>query len=257
MYQPSRLEFQESALVLLFHGGGFCTGQPENEELTARNLVQNLGVVCLSASYRLAPEHVFPQAAEDAWDAVKWAADHITELGASPDAGFIVGGSSAGANLSAVVAHRARDENLNPPLTGQYLAIPTICPISVMAEKYRGNYYSWEQNRNGLVLPVAAVEAFFKTYEADYADSSRFAILNHPNGHSKLPPTVIVADGADPLRDEALIYESVLREENGIKTRLYVYPGMPHSHWSFFPMLKKSKQFRDDQIEAFRWLLVR
>lgn len=59
----------------------------------------------------------------------------------------------------------------------------------------------------------------------------------------------------DPLRDEALIYESVLREDYGIKTKFEVYPGLPHGHWGFFPMLKSSTKFRKDQVDGFGWLL--
>ena len=59
----------------------------------------------------------------------------------------------------------------------------------------------------------------------------------------------------DPLRDEGLIYATMLEEDNGIKTRVEVYPGLPHGHWGFFPFLESSKKFRKEQVEGFGWLL--
>lgn len=59
----------------------------------------------------------------------------------------------------------------------------------------------------------------------------------------------------DPLRDEGLIYATMLEEDNGVKTRVEVYPGLPHGHWGFFPHLKSSAKFRKEQIEGFGWLL--
>lgn len=255
LYQPTSTPDEGSPMIVLFHGGGFCTGFPEGEEITARNLVLAFGAVCISASYRLAPKFPFPYAVKDAWDALKWAAANAKAIGADTSLGFIVGGSSAGGNISAVLAHLARDEALAPPLTGQYLSIPTVCPHDKVPEKYRDRYFSWEQNKDAPVLPAAAVDMFMSGYKPDPSDSTYYAILNHPKGHGNLPPACVMVDGLDPLRDEGLIYERVLREEYGLNTRLYVYPGVPHSHWSFFPMLGQSKQFRKDQIEAFGWLL--
>ena len=90
-------------------------------------------------------------------------------------------------------------------------------------------------------------------YNPDPKDS-RYNVANHASGVSNLPPAVMVVDGMDPLRDEGIIYDRMLREA-GIKTKLYVYPGLPHGHWGFFPFLKASDKFRKDQVEAFGWLL--
>lgn len=59
----------------------------------------------------------------------------------------------------------------------------------------------------------------------------------------------------DPLRDEGLIYATMLEEDSGVKTRVEVYPGLPHGHWGFFPYLKGSAKFRKEQVEGFGWLL--
>jgi acetyl esterase/lipase len=257
LYQPTTKPQNGSPLVVLFHGGGFCIGAPEGEEQTARNLVQAFGAVAISASYRLAPEFKFPYAPKDAWAALKWAAANATSWGADPSVGFIVGGTSAGGNISAILAHVARDEKLSPPLTGQYLAIPAVLPRGKEPEKYKPYLHSYEQNKNAPVLPLAAVDMFMRGYEPDEDDDVWYATFNHRKGHAGLAPAFFQIDGMDVLRDEAIVYERVLREENGIKTKKYIYPGLPHGHWGFFPFLASSKKFRKEQVEGFGWLLGR
>jgi acetyl esterase/lipase len=255
VYRPLTPPAKGSPLIVLFHAGGFCVGVPESEEIGARNLVLEYGAVCVSFSYRLAPKYIFPTAVNDAWAALKWAVDHIQELGATPSAGFIVGGTSAGAHLATIVAHRARDEGLTPSLTGQFLAVPLVCSDDTIPKAYTQQNTSWEQNRDAPVLSVKAIELMMSAYKPDVEDGKNFSIINHPGGHGQLPRTVVVADGLDPLRDQAIIYEKILREEFDVETKLYLYSGVPHDHWSFFPSLEKSKQFRRDQVEAYGWLL--
>jgi len=153
------------------------------------------------------------------------------------------------------LAHVARDETLSPPLTGQYLAIPALVPDSKVPEKYRQYFLSVEQNKNAPVLPVAAMDMFMRGYQPDDDDAVWFAPFNHPKGHKDLPPAFFQIDGMDPLRDEAIVYERILREENGIKTKKNLYPGLPHGHWGFFPFLKASEKFRKEQVEGVGWLL--
>ncbi|KAH0847182.1 hypothetical protein AYO21_02569 [Fonsecaea monophora] len=257
LYQPTNPPKNGSPLIVMYHGGGFCIGAPEGEEQTCRNFVQAFGAVCISASYRLAPQFKFPYAPKDAWDCLKWAAANAKSWGADPSVGFVIGGTSAGGNITAVLAHVARDEKLSPPLTGQYLAIPAVLPADEIPDKYKEFYLSYEQNKNAPVLPVAAIDMFMRGYAPDQTDGVWYAPFNHPKGHKDLPPALFQIDGMDPLRDEGIIYERVLREENGIKTKMYVYPGLPHGHWGFFPFLTGSKKFRQEQVEGMSWLLGR
>jgi acetyl esterase/lipase len=257
LFQPEEVPLGGSPLVLMIHGGGFCFGSPEGEEQTCRTFVLGLGATCVAISYRLAPQYPFPYAPQDCWDALKWCAANAKSWNVDMSTGFIVGGSSAGANLAAVLAHRARDEGLSPPLTGQYLAIPLLCPEGKMPDKYTKFWLSREQNHDVPVIPKPALDMFMKAYRPDDGDAVDFAIFNHPNGHGGLPPTFLQVDGLDPLRDEAIIYERVLRDECAVKTRMNVYRGLPHGHWSFFPTLQASLQARRDQLEGVGWLLGR
>lgn len=147
LFQPTEFPSSGSPLIVMIHSGGFCSGAPEVEEQSCRNFVQAYGATCVSIAYRLGPEHPFPHAPKDCWNGVKWAAAHAKAWGADPSVGFVVGGASAGGNLTAVVVHLARDEGLSPPLTGQYLAIPMVGTKSKMPERYRKYFLSYEQNR--------------------------------------------------------------------------------------------------------------
>ena len=239
----------------MFHGGGFCLGAPEEEERTCRNFVHAFSAVCIAPSYHLAPIQKFPAAPRSAWDALKWCAANARTYGADPGLGFVLGGISTGANLVAVLTHLARDEGLSPPLTGQYLAVPGLLPPGVVPDKYKHLYLSQEQCKESPIFSQSLADKFMAEYEPDESDPIYYAPFNHPNGHAGLPPAYFQVNGLDLLRDEALIYERVLREECGIRTKMDVYPGLPHGYWSFFTTLKSSDRFREDIIRGTGWLL--
>ena len=243
-------------LVVFFHGGGFTTGRPEDTAVSCRKIVQTFGAVCVAPSYRLAPENSFPVGVNDAWDALKWIAANATSLGASPEAGFLLGGVSSGGNFTSVLSHRARDEDLQPPLTGLILQAPSLLPPSTVPEKYRDRYLSRSQPECvDSFLPSAQLRKI--CYDSTMPDdhSPLYAPFNWPTGHNNLPPHYFQVCGTDVNRDEALIFESVLREENNVNTRIDVYPGQPHVFWSVFPQLEATKKFAVDFVNGVGWLL--
>jgi acetyl esterase/lipase len=186
IYTPESPPAEGSPLLMMLHGGGFCLGGLENEELNCRNFAQQLGCVCVNVDYRLAPEHPFPIPVHDCWDALKWVRMHLipqilmllpsfffsitdcldqvatnaASLKADPARGFIVGGVSAGGNLAAVVGLLARDGKLSPPLTGLYLCIPVLLSPEAVPEKYKPLFRSYEQNKDAPILPKSAMDLF-------------------------------------------------------------------------------------------------
>jgi len=146
---------------------------------------------------------------------------------------------------------------LSPPLTGSHLKIPSVCVNAELPEKYRKDAHSWEQNKNAAILSRKACDLFFDNYVPEQPDrgNEQFSPLIFETGHAGLPPSYFQICGADPLRDEALIYERVLREEEGIKTKVDVYPGLPHGFWSVFSTIPSSKQFVEDSVKGVQWLL--
>ncbi|KKK18798.1 hypothetical protein P175DRAFT_0476567 [Aspergillus ochraceoroseus IBT 24754] len=257
VYQPKQQPpGARRPLVVLFHGGGFCFGCPEMEARNCIEAVQQYGAVALSVEYRLAPEHKFPTAVEDSWDALKWISSNTESLNADASAGFIVGGTSAGGNIAAILSHLARDEKLPHAITitGLWLNIPLLLNPEVVPEQYRPMYLSREQNRNAPILPEAAMRMYGEAYQPDLA-SHLWSPFNWPTGHQGLPRTYFQICGMDVLRDEALIYERVLRSECGVPTRVDLYAGLPHVFYANFPQHRRSGLYLNDTMRGFGWLL--
>ncbi|OCK74006.1 hypothetical protein K432DRAFT_410225 [Lepidopterella palustris CBS 459.81] len=255
IHSPESSPAGGSPVVIIIHGGGFCTAGPDAEEGNCRDLVKEFGAVCVNVDYRLAPEHPFPIAIQDCWDVVKWTAANAAQtLKADPSQGFLVGGTSAGGNLAAVMGLAARDAKLSPPITGLALSVPNIVHHEAVPEKYKPLYQSYEQNKDAAILGQATMNFFWENYSPD-TSSWLSSPLNHPDGLKGLPPTYIQVCGMDPLRDEALIFEKVLREESGVPTKLDIYPGVPHTFWVFWVNMAQAKKFKKDAVKGIGWLL--
>lgn len=195
----------------------------------------------------------FPIPANDCYDAVKWAAANSKVHGGDLSKGFIVSGVSAGANMACSVAHLARDENLSPPLTGVYLNIPSLLAPQAVPDKLKSTYTSRDENKDAPILNSGAIALFRKLYEDDPL-SPLMSPAVWPSGHKDLPPTYLQVAGMDPLRDEGLIYEEMLKEA-GVSTRIDVYPGLPHGFSSWWPKAEFSVKQRKDTAEGLQWLL--
>lgn len=254
IHRPSPA-LSQSPLIVWYHAGGYCVGGPELSMPVCRNLVQKFGAVVVNVGYRHAPEHKFPTPINDCWDALKWVADHTIELQADPSKGFIIGGESSGGNASAVLAHLARDNQLSPPLTGQFLSVASCLPPETVPEKYRPFYHSWEQAEASHKLFNYDMTVIFRQAHRPDMRSPLFGAFNDPRGHAGLPPAYFQICGIDPVRDEGFIYERVLREEYGIKTKMDLYSGLPHAFWQLFPTLKASQKAKEDAMKGFTWLL--
>lgn len=271
IHKPKSPLSDGSPIFVVYHGGGFCLGGLDNEALLCRKFTE-LGGIAVNVDYRLAPENPFPVPVEDAFDALKWTAANFEKLGGNPKKGFLIGGISAGGNFAAVLSHAYRDEGLQPKLTGAYLSIPACVPPELVPEKYRGFYLSREQNKNAPILGQDAMDLFEsmlpyapsvlasqKTLTcAEHYKPDRLSPLRSPiafASHKDLPPTYFQICGMDPLRDEALIYEEILRKESGIKTKVDLYPGLPHGFWSWFTEAKFSKEFQESCVGGMMWLL--
>ncbi|KAE9976275.1 hypothetical protein BLS_002149 [Venturia inaequalis] len=256
IYKPTPPPAGGSPLVIAYHGGGFTMCDLESEQDNCRNYAQKLGCTCVNVDYRLAPEHPFPTAAEDSFDATKWAAANANKLGADPSKGFVVSGPSAGGNLAAVVSHLARDEKLSPPITGVSLMIPLLTDYTLkeFPEEYKHEIVSYEQNGTAPFLGLASLKMFLDAYNPDLK-SHLFNVFAAPYNFKGLPPTFFQVCGMDPLRDEAMLYERLLREKYDTKTLLKIYPGLPHGFYGLASTLKSSGAFVEDTVEGMKWLL--
>ncbi|KGO40258.1 Alpha/beta hydrolase fold-3 [Penicillium expansum] len=240
-------------LFVIVHGGGFRIGNAELESKACIGATQRYGCVSVSLEHRLSPEFKFPVAFEDCWDALLWLAKNANTIGADPLEGFVFGGTSSGAHIANALVHRARDENLQPPITGVYLnAAPTLAP-QAMTDEYRDLSKSREALKDGHTLNSKSIELYDHEIQPDFS-SPLWSPLLWPTGHGDLPPTFFQICGADLLRDDSLIYEREMRVRNGLKTKAIVYQGLPHVFWYTHPSLSASKRFEEDTILGVGWL---
>jgi acetyl esterase/lipase len=209
--------------------------------------------VVLTNPHSLAPEHKFPIGINDCVDALKWATSNAVDLGASPTSGLLVGGASAGGNIAAVLALLSRDKGLNPPITGQYLCVPALLPEETVPDHLAHLYESRAKNLNDPVLKGLTPDLINAIY-APKVGSPLWDPFNHPDGHKGAPKAFFQVGGLDPLRDEAVLYDRVLREA-GVLTRFELYEGYGHMFWTNYPELEESERFVGDTLAGVKWLL--
>jgi acetyl esterase len=199
-------------VLVWFHGGGWVVGDLDGFDRVARSMANAAGHVVVSVDYRLAPEHPFPAAVDDAELAVRWAAGDAAErLGYDP-ARRAVGGDSAGGQLAAAAAHRRPGR-----LRAQLLVYPALDPLMASA-----SYGLFEQ---GPFLTRAQMEACWSAYLAG-ADGMRASALAWGD-YTHLPPAWIALAGVDPLRDDGAAYAELLRSF-GVAAQVTAFEDMPH-----------------------------
>jgi acetyl esterase len=218
--------------LVYFHGGGWVIGSIETHDATCRELATAADCLVVSVDYRLAPEHKFPAAAEDAYAATRWVAEHAAEIGADPRR-IAVGGDSAGGNLAAVVALMARDRG-GPSLAFQLLVYP-VTDYNFHTESYR-------QNAEGYLLTRHSMQWFWNHYLTSEADGGNpHASPIRAKDLSGLPPALVITAEFDPLRDEGEAYTNRLREA-GVPAAYTCYEGMIHGFFGMSAVVDKAKQ---------------
>ena len=225
-------------IVVYFHGGGWVVGDLDTQDMIARALCHGAAAVVMSVDYRLAPEHRFPAAVEDAFEATRWAAAHAAELGGVADR-LSVAGDSAGANLSAAVALRVRDEQ-GPPLRAQLLIYGSCNYPSERTP-------SADEFASGPILTDAAVAYFWAQYLADPAreQAHPWASPIRAASHRGLAPAFVASAELDPTRDDGERYAEVLARA-GVPTESRRYPGMPHGFVSWVGLVDQAQSCLDD-----------
>ncbi|KAJ6584896.1 Alpha/Beta hydrolase protein [Mycena capillaripes] len=241
-------------LMVWMHGGGWTSGGVELDDYQLRAICVELQISILNVDYRLAPENPHPTGLNDSYAVLKWAAVSPELFSADLKKGFIVAGLSAGGHLAAVITHKARDDPFfsDKKLTGALLQIPAVLNPNAVPEKYKSSLLSLEQNKLGPGLSKESIIWSMAQLGGDPADPEVSPLL-YPS-HKGLVPTVIQVCGLDPLRDETLLYEKLLKEE-GVKTKLTIYPGVPHAFQYMFPSIKMGLKWEEDYRAGLRWLL--
>jgi len=231
-------------LVVFFHGGGWVVGDLDTHDQPCRLLARYADVHVLSVDYRLAPEHPFPAAADDAVAAFAWASAHAAELGADPSR-VAVAGDSAGGNLAAVVAQVTRDTGIAQPVA-QLLIYPGADGSISRPSK--------SLFADGFFLTRKQMDWYWDTYR-DGAPSTdtRLSPLLNPD-LTGLAPAVLTTAAFDPLRDEGEAYADALRVAGNVVV-LRRAPGLVHGYFSMTGIHRASLDESLAVVGAFAALL--
>jgi acetyl esterase len=190
-----------TGIIVYFHGGGWVIGSVDDWDAVSRALAVASACQLVSVDYRLAPEYRFPAAADDAYDALGWVAGASQLTGAGP---LVVAGDSAGGNLAAVCALRARDAG-GPELVLQVLIYPVTD-----SDLDRRSYHDYDGN--DFLVNRGDMEWYWDHYVPDVsARTNPYASPLRASSLAGLPPAYIVTAEHDPLRDEGFVYADRLR----------------------------------------------
>jgi acetyl esterase len=241
IYTPASARGRAAPGLVWFHGGGFVVGSIDSHDGICRVLASGAGVVVVSVDYRLAPEHRFPAAVEDAIAATRWLLDHASSVGIDP-AAVAVGGDSAGGNLSAVVAQTLKREPRRPAF--QLLVYPaTDCTRSMASHRHF---------REGFILTERSIEWFTenylpaKSFETDPRASPLFA-----TDLRGLAPALVLTGGFDPLRDEGLAYAEKMRAA-GVEVEHVCAEGSVHGFINMTGALPESTRMLEIVVARLR-----
>ena len=209
--------------LVFFHGGGWVIGDLDTHDVQCRQLTAEAGITVVAVDYRLAPEHKFPAAVDDAWAATRWVAAHGSELGVDAQR-LAVAGDSAGGNLAAVVALLAREAGA-PAIALQVLVYP-VTDVSAESLSYR-------DFAEGYLLTRESMRWFTNHYLKSQGEVQDWrASPLRATSLAGLPPALVVTAGFDPLRDEGAAYAARLTDA-GVRVDYVCYGGMIHG---FMPM---------------------
>ncbi len=227
--------------LVFFHGGGFVLGTLDSSDRPCRELAHLSGRVVVSVDYRLAPEHPFPAAVDDASAAAKYVLEHAEEFSVDADQ-VAIGGESAGANLAAVTALRLRQER-TPALAFQLLIYPQVDfddASPSMREFAAGHFITSE------------VLAYFDGHYLPATTDRRHADVSPLNADLRgLPPAFVLTAECDPLRDQGEAYARKL-EAAGVSVRLKRYDGMFHPFFSLAGIIDGGKEAIADAAAALK-----
>lgn len=220
------------AIVVYYHGGGWVLGDIDEYDALARTIAASLGAAVVNVDYRLAPEHRYPAAADDAWTALEWASRQTTEMAGHP-VPLIVMGDSAGGNLSAVVAQRASKSG-GPPIDSQVLIYP-VTDADLENEAY-------SDPENQLMLTREAMVWFWDHYAPDPASRRNpDASPLQADDLTGLPPAIVLTAEHDVLRQEGEAYARRLSDA-GVPVTHRRFAGQMHGFFTMLGILPASAE---------------
>ena len=233
--------------LIYFHGGGFVLGGLDMVDRTCRALANGSGCIVISVDYRLAPEHPFPAAADDAFAATQFVAEHGADFGVDPSL-IAVGGDSAGGNLATVVALRARDAG-GPALAFQLL----VYPLVDFTDHDSGSMRDYAE---GHFLTTPIMDYFADHYLPPGVDRRQPWVSPLHGNLAGLPPAFVLTAECDPLRDQGEAYARRLQDA-GVTATLKRYDGMFHPFFGLGGVIDGAREAVADAAAALKTALTR
>jgi len=227
-------------VYLNYHGGGWVIGDLDTADVACRDLAVHLDCIVVSVDYRLAPEHLFPAAVDDSYEALCWVAANQDAWGCNGK--ILVGGESAGGNLAAVMCLRARDQG-GPAITAQVLLYP-VTDADLSRDSYR-------RNGEGYLLSLDTMRWFWDTYCPADQRTHAWASPLRAISLSGLPPAVIATAEFDPLCDEGAAYAGALAAA-GVSVTYTCYAGLIHDFAATAGMFPCSRTAVNDVYAAVK-----
>jgi acetyl esterase/lipase len=230
-------------VLVFFHGGGYVIGNLDTHDSPCRVLANKTSCIVASVDYRLAPEHKFPAAVDDAYAASCWVADNAGFIGADSNR-IAVAGDSAGGNLAAVVCMMAQTKG-HPDLKYQILIYPITDLSNVDTESYHKHAVGYMLTREGMI--------YYRDHYLGSTDDSKnpYASPLLADNVSGLPPALIIAAEFDVLKDEGKAYADRL-EKAGVPVKYSLYNDMIHAFFNLGSVTGRTRDAIDETALALR-----
>ncbi|NKY55230.1 alpha/beta hydrolase [Nocardia flavorosea] len=231
LYRPPAAPPENAPALVWFHGGGMIMGSLHSFDRLARDIADATGAVVCNVDYRLAPEHRYPVANDEAYAALHWLTDNATDQGVDP-ARIGVGGDSAGGSLATATALRSRDEN-GPAIAQQVLFYPGL--------ERRTDRPSMREFGDSPFLTAEDIDWMKNLYLGDDpATDDSYGVPALTDSLAGLPPAILAVGYGDPLRDAVEAYGDRLRAA-GVPTAQLRYPGMGHGFAMQAPSVARAR----------------
>lgn len=247
IYKPQGLypSGKKPPIMVYFHGGAFIIASVEAVDPFVRLMANRIGAIIVSVDYRLAPEHRFPAAHDDAMAAYRWTQAHAEELGGEKTR-ILVGGDSAGGNLALSVSHRLVTAGEPAPLM-QLLYYPNT--------DFGMDYKSYQLFKHGFGLDEDIIDAALTAYmPVDKAVPTELLSPINYSSLGQMPPTVIATAGFDPIRDQGLELAEKLKAKN-VKVSLLHYPSLIHNFLEYTGVIDDAERAAEETTNLTRqWL---
>mgnify|MGYP003842400311 CR=1 FL=1 len=244
LFAPSlRSDTQGLPTLVYFHGGGFTIGSIQTHNVLCRELARIGHCAVVSVNYRLAPEHRFPIATNDAWDALNWVSQSARSLGLRANA-LAVGGDSAGGNLTIVTTMALRDKPATVPVLVQFPLYPVVT--------LDADWPSMREFANGFLLTEEAMVYFGEGHAASPGDY-RSEPLNFPQ--EGMPPSLVTTASLDPLRDQGLAYVEKLKQA-AVHVQHISADGNIHGHINIRQAIPSVQTDVESYIRALKIMLA-